>query len=36
MYLSRLLLNPRSRQVQRETADPYNLHKTIMQAFDPK
>ncbi len=36
MYLSRLLLNPRSRQVQRETADPYNLHRTIMQAFDPK
>ena len=36
MYLSRLLLNPRSRQVQRETADPYNLHKTLMQAFDPK
>lgn len=36
MYLSRLLLNPRSRQVQREMADPYNLHKTIMCAFDPK
>lgn len=36
MYLSRLLLNPRSRQVQRETTDPYNLHRTIMQAFDPK
>ena len=36
MYLSRLLLNSRSRQVQRETADPYNLHRTIMQAFDPK
>lgn len=35
MYLSRLLLNPRSRQVQRETADPYNLHRTIMQAFGP-
>jgi CRISPR system Cascade subunit CasE len=36
MYLSRLLLNPRSRQVQRETADPYNLHRTIMQAFADK
>ena len=36
MYLSRLLLNPQSRQVQRETADPYNLHRSIMQAFGPK
>ncbi len=36
MYLSRLLLNPRSRQVQRETADPYNLHRTLMQAFAPR
>ncbi|MFQ5436154.1 MAG: type I-E CRISPR-associated protein Cas6/Cse3/CasE, partial [Anaerolineae bacterium] len=35
MYLSRLLLNPRNRQVQRETADPYNLHRTLMQAFGP-
>lgn len=35
MYLSRLLLDPRSRQVQRETADPYNLHRTILQAFGP-
>ena len=34
MYLSRLLLNPNSRQVQRETADPYNLHRTILKAFD--
>lgn len=34
MYLSRLLLNPRSRQVQRETADPYQLHRTLLQAFD--
>ncbi len=33
MYLSRLLLDPRSRQVQRETADPYQLHRTLMQAF---
>ncbi len=36
MYLSRLLLNPYSRQVQSETADPYNLHRTLMQAFDSK
>lgn len=33
LYLSRLLLNPRSRQVQRETADPYQRHRTLMQAF---
>ncbi len=33
MYLSRLLLNPRSRQVQRETADLYQRHRTIMGAF---
>lgn len=33
MYLSRLLLNPRSRRVQREMADPYQLHRTIMSAF---
>jgi len=34
MYLSRLLLNPRNRQAQRETADPYNLHRTILRAFN--
>jgi len=34
MYLSRLLLNPRSRRVQRETADPYQLHRTVLSAFD--
>ena len=33
MYLSRLILNPRHRQVQRELADPYQLHRTIMAAF---
>jgi CRISPR system Cascade subunit CasE len=33
MYLSRLILNPRSRQVQKELADPYQLHRTIMAAF---
>jgi CRISPR system Cascade subunit CasE len=36
MYLSRLILNPQSRQVQRETADPYQLHKTIQSAFPDK
>jgi len=33
MYLSRLILNPRSRQVQRELADPYELHRTVCRAF---
>jgi CRISPR system Cascade subunit CasE len=33
MYLSRLILNPRSRQVQRELADPYEMHRTICRAF---
>ena len=32
-YLSRLLLNPRSRRVQRELADPYEMHRTVMKAF---
>ncbi len=33
MYLSRLILNPRSRQVRNELADPYELHRTICKAF---
>jgi len=33
MYLSRLILNPRSRQVQRELADPYEMHRTVCRAF---
>jgi CRISPR system Cascade subunit CasE len=33
MYLSRLVLNPRSRRVQREIADPYQLHRSLMRAF---
>jgi CRISPR system Cascade subunit CasE len=33
MYLSRLILNPRSRQVQREIANPYEMHRTILRAF---
>ncbi|MFZ2486480.1 MAG: type I-E CRISPR-associated protein Cas6/Cse3/CasE [Anaerolineae bacterium] len=33
MYLSRLILNPRTRQVQRELAEPYQMHRSIMQAF---
>ncbi len=33
MYLSKLTLNPYSRQVQRELGDPYQLHRTIMRGF---
>ncbi len=33
MYLSRLMLNPRSRQVQRELLNPYELHRTILRGF---
>ncbi len=33
MYLSRLILNPRSRRVQREIANLYEMHRTLMRAF---
>ena len=33
MYLSRLILNPRNRRVQREVADPYQMHRSLMQGF---
>jgi len=33
MYLSRLTLNPRSRQVRSELACPYEMHRTISRAF---
>lgn len=33
MYLTRMILNPRSRRVQRELASPYELHRTLMRAF---
>ncbi len=33
MYLSRLILNPRSRQVRNELADPYEMHRTVYRAF---
>lgn len=33
IYLSRLLLNPRSRQVQAELSDPYQMHRTLSRAF---
>src|SRR5579885_2180417 len=34
MYLSRLLLNPRSLEVRRDLADCYQLHRTVMSGFD--
>ena len=33
MYLSRLILNPRTRRVQRELAEPYEMHRSILRAF---
>ena len=33
LYLSRLLLNPHSRQVMAEMAHPYEMHRTLMRAF---
>jgi CRISPR system Cascade subunit CasE len=33
MYLSRLILNPRSRQARNELTDPYEMHRTVCRAF---
>jgi len=33
MYLSRLKLNPRSREVRRDLADFYQMHRTILRGF---
>jgi CRISPR system Cascade subunit CasE len=33
MYLSRLILNPRNRRVQKEIAAPYQMHRSLMRAF---
>ncbi len=33
MYLSRLILNPRNRQVRSELACPYEMHRTLAHAF---
>jgi CRISPR system Cascade subunit CasE len=33
MFLSQLILNPRSPQVRRELAEPYEVHRTLMHAF---
>lgn len=34
MYLSRLILNPRSRDARRDLADCQEMHRTLMGAFD--
>jgi CRISPR system Cascade subunit CasE len=33
MFLSRLILDPRSRRVRCELAQPYEMHRTLMRAF---
>ena len=33
MYLSKLILNPRSREARRDLADCQNLHRTLLAAF---
>jgi len=33
MYLSRLILNPHSRRVRSEIANPYEMHRTLSHAF---
>ncbi|MBX5446264.1 type I-E CRISPR-associated protein Cas6/Cse3/CasE, partial [Sphaerobacter sp.] len=33
MYLSRLILNPRSRDVRRDLADCQQLHRSVMSGF---
>ena len=33
MYLSRLIINPRHRRVQKEVAAPYQMHRSLMKAF---
>lgn len=33
VYLSRLLLNPRNRDVRRDLGDCHNLHRTLLKAF---
>lgn len=36
MYLSRLILDPRSREVRRDLADCHELHRTVLGAFPVK
>lgn len=34
MFLSRIHLNPRAKEVRRDLADPYQLHATLCRAFN--
>ena len=34
MYLSRLVLNPENADARRDLASPYELHRTLMRAFE--
>lgn len=34
MYLSRIILNPTSRRVQRELSEPYEMHRSLEHCFD--
>jgi CRISPR system Cascade subunit CasE len=36
MFFSRLLLNPRSRRVLHDAADPYEMHRTVLRGFPDK
>lgn len=35
LHLSRLILNPRSKEARRDLANPYDLHRTLARAFAP-
>lgn len=35
LHLSRLVLNPKSRDARRDLANPYELHRTLARAFAP-
>ncbi|MBI4802850.1 MAG: type I-E CRISPR-associated protein Cas6/Cse3/CasE [Elusimicrobia bacterium] len=35
MFLHKIHLNPKSREVRRDLADPYELHSTLCRAFSP-
>lgn len=34
MYLSKLILNPRCREARRDVGSPYELHRTLVRAFE--
>jgi len=36
MFLHRIHLDPRNKDVRRDLADPYELHSTLCRAFSPK